>query len=87
MDLKRRARHFGATEFGKSYVKGKRFYVKYQSKIIHFGSDKGFTYYDHGDKKKRAAWHARHSKIKDQYRNYVINDKSSPSFWSANLLW
>jgi hypothetical protein len=82
-----KARKLGATEFGKSTVKDKRFYVIYNNKIINFGSKTGRTFYDHGSKKLREAWYARHSKITDKMGNFVINDKSSPSYWAAQLLW
>jgi hypothetical protein len=61
--------------------------VIYQAKKINFGSKTGSTFYDHKDKTKRKAWHARHSKIKNKLGETVINNKNSPSFWSSNLLW
>lgn len=85
--LRTRAKALGASEFGMSKVKGKRFYVIYQDKRINFGSDNGKTFIDHGDKKKRDAWYARHSKIKNKNDKYVINNVLSPSFWSARILW
>jgi len=85
--LRTKAKALGASEFGISKVKGKRFYVIYQGKRINFGSDTGKTFIDHGNEKKRDAWYARHSKIKDKHDNLVINNKTSPSFWSARILW
>jgi len=87
IDLYKKALKLHATDFGKSKKKNKRFYVIYNNKIINFGSSIGKTYYDHGDEIKRKAWYARHSKIKNKNNKYVINDPSSPSFWSASLLW
>ena len=77
----------GASEFGESKNKNKRFYVIYQGKKINFGSKTGSTFIDHKDKTKRKAWHARHSKIKDKSGQLVINNPLSASYWSANLLW
>ncbi len=85
--LAAKAKSLGATKFGKSSVKGKRFYVIYDDRIINFGSDIGHTYIDHHDTKKRAAWRARHSKIKNGDGRYVYKLKTSPSFWSWNILW
>jgi hypothetical protein len=85
--LHNKALKLGASEFGVSKNKNKRFYVIYQAKKINFGSKNGSTFYDHKDKTKRKAWYARHSKIKDKSGETVINNKNSPSFWSANLLW
>ena len=86
-DLRKKAMRLGATDFGKSSVKGKRYYVVYQGKRINFGSSVGSTFIDHADNKIKDAWYARHSKIKDKDGNLVINDKNSPSYWSAKILW
>ena len=77
----------GVTDFGKSVVKGKRFYVIYNGHRINFGSQTNNTFIDHGDTKKRDAWRARHSKIKlkDGQLAYLV--KSQPEFYSYNLLW
>ena len=85
--LYNKALRLGASEFGVSKNKNKRFYVIYQAKKINFGSKNGSTFYDHKDKTKRKAWYARHSKIKDKSGNLVINNPLSASYWSANLLW
>jgi hypothetical protein len=85
--LHNKALRLGASEFGESKNKNKRFYVIYEAKKINFGSKTGSTFIDHKDKTKRINWYKRHSKIKDSQGNYVINKKSSPSYWSANLLW
>ena len=77
----------GATDFGKSKRKNKRFYVIYDDKIIHFGSDVGRTYYDHKDKIKRDNWYKRHSKIYNKTGEQSIKNKKSAGFWSAHLLW
>jgi len=85
MDLKAKA--LGATAFGVSKVKGKRYYVIYDNKIINFGSDDGSTFIDHHNINKKRAWRARHSKIKNKQGQYVYKLPSSPSFWSWHLLW
>jgi hypothetical protein len=86
-ELRDKAKSLGASEFNRSSVKGKRFYVVYNNKKIDFASKTGSTFIDHRDNKIRDAWYARHSKITDKDGNLVINDKSSPSYWSARLLW
>jgi hypothetical protein len=85
--LKQKALSLGATEFGQSNMKGKRFYVRYMGKKIHFGSKGGQTFIDHRDEKKRKNWRARHSKIRDKQGRLVHKLKTSPSFWSWTLLW
>lgn len=85
--METKAKKLGATEFGKSNVKGKRFYVIYDGKKINFGSDVGETFIDHYDVQKQKAWKARHSKIQNGNGQYVYKLKTSPSFWSWHLLW
>jgi hypothetical protein len=82
-----KALELGATDFGESKRKNKRFYVLYNGHYIHFGSKNGSAFIDHHDEIKRKNWRARHSKIinKDNVPFYKI--KESPEFWSWNLLW
>jgi phosphatidylserine/phosphatidylglycerophosphate/cardiolipin synthase-like enzyme len=77
----------GASDFGDSDRRDKRFYVVYDNKIIHFGSRNGQTFYDHYDVIKKMNWYKRHSKIYDKNGVQVINNPYSPSYWSARLLW
>lgn len=87
INLYNKALRLGAADFGESKIKNKRYYVVYNEKIINFGSKNGSTYIDHKDKVKKDNWFKRHSKIKNKKGEYVINNKESASFWSANLLW
>lgn len=86
-ELKQKAIQLGAEDFEVSKVKGKLYCVTYQGRRINFGSKTGSTYIDHGDSDIRDAWYKRHSKIKNKYGEYVINLKTSPSYWSARILW
>ena len=86
-DLKRKVKRLGGSNLTMSDRKEKRFCVVYQNNKIHFGLKYGLTFYDHGDPIKRAAWIARHSKIKNKQGELVMFDKTSPSFWSKALLW
>ena len=85
--LEKKALALGATEFGESKCKNKRFYVRYDNKIINFGLKNGATFIDHHDVVKRRNWIARHSKIKNKNNEYVIKLKSSPDYWAFKLLW
>ena len=85
--LKKIALSHGASEFGVSAVKGKRFFVIYDGKRINFGSEGGYTFLDHKDPVIRRAWYARHDKITNKQGQKVINLKSSPSFWASKILW
>ena len=86
MDLEQKAKKFGATEFGISGTKTKRFYVIYNNKIINFGAKNGKTFIDHGDIFLRKNWRARHIKIMKNGAP-AYKDKTSPSFWAYNILW
>jgi hypothetical protein len=76
-------------EINISNVKGKRFSIKVNNKTINFGAwpyKAEGAYIDHKDESIRKAWQARHSKIlKDGKPAY--KDKSSPEYYSWNLLW
>ena len=85
--LRAKALSLGASEFGVSRCKNKRFYVRYDNKIINFGLRNGSTFYDHHDRVKRKNWIARHSKIQNKEGQYVMKLKSSPDWWSKNILW
>lgn len=73
-----------------SKVKGKRFTViDDNNKRINFGAfpfmAKG-TYLDHKDDTIRKAWQARHSKIMKNGKPAYL-DKTSPEYYSWNILW
>ena len=85
--LQKKAFDLGADEFGTSWRKHKRFFVRYHGKYIHFGSNNGKTFFDHKDDKKRLAWQKRHSKIKLNNGTLAYRVKESPAFWSWNVLW
>ena len=85
--LRAKAIKLGATEFGHSHVRGKRFYVIYRGHRINFGAANGSTYVDHEDQHKRAAWYARHSNIKLRDGRFAYRVRESPSYWSWHLLW
>ena len=66
----------------KSTRAGKRFMATYANgKVVHFGQAGGSTYIDHGDKAKREAYLARHSKRENW------NDPYSAGALSRWLLW
>ena len=84
--LRKKAEEQGATDFGLSKVKNKRFYVVYNDKTINFGAKDGKTFIDHEDEKKLHAWRARHSKIYNK-NGLAYKDKTSASFWAWHILW
>jgi len=85
--MEQKALLLGGLNLKKSSRKNKRFMITYNDILIHFGDPNAITYYDKKDDIKRKAYIARHSKIKNKNNKYVINLKTSPSYWSARLLW
>ena len=85
--IKSKAKSYGATSFGVSKIKNKRFYVVYNGKKINFGLENGSTYIDHRDEKKKSAWIARHSKIMLKDGTPAYKNKNQSAYWSKKLLW
>ena len=79
-ELYKKAIKHGASDFGISNNIHKRYYVVYNERKINFGSKNGQTFIDHKNHDIRRAWIARHSKIKNNNNQYVINLKTSPFF-------
>lgn len=72
-----------------SHLRQKRFTVYLPSgKKVHFGiwPPAQGTFLDHGDKKKRDAYRARHGAILRGGKKAYL-DPESPSYWSWNVLW
>ena len=86
-ELHDKAMKLGASNFGYSKAKGKKYFVVYDGKTINFGAKGMSDFTKHKDEDRRKRYYARHSKIKDKRGKKVITQKSSPSFWSYNLLW
>lgn len=66
--------------------KGKRFMYITNDGPIHFGAWPAFTFLDHGDVTKRAAWRARHGVIRKGERLAYL-DKTSPLYYAWRILW
>jgi hypothetical protein len=87
-ELQKKAIKLGATKFGSSDKSGKRFFVIYKDERIDFGSDSRNTFFDNPDRDKRKNWYARHSKnINKRTGKPFIQEKTSPLFWAAKILW
>ncbi len=87
-NVRRQAKKLGIDgKINESTRADKRYMIELPSgKVIHFGAKNGLTFRDHHDKKKRAAWRARHSKIMKNGKPAYL-DRTSPSFYSWHLLW
>lgn len=87
MSLQLKAKKLGASEFGVSKAKGKKYYVIYNGKRINFGAKGMSDYTIHKDKARRDRYRARHSKIKLKDGRLAYKVKESPAFWSYRILW
>jgi len=86
-NLKNKAISLGASDFGQSRAKNKKYYVIYNGKRINFGAAGMSDFTIHKDKARRERYRARHSKIKLKDGRLAYKVKESPSYWSWNLLW
>ena len=88
--------------FSKSTRATKKYMVVYNGKKIHFGAIVNmipmeqfkdstglglYSKYDHGDKKRRASYRARHKAIKLKDGTLAYKNKNSASYWSMKYLW
>ena len=86
-NLKAKALSLGATEFGPSRVKDKKYYVIYNGMRINFGAAGMSDFTIHKDPERRRRYRARHMTIKNKQGQLVYKIKTSPSYWALNLLW
>ena len=82
-----RARQLGSTALRRSWRQGKKFAVLYEGKWIHFGGKGYEDYTEHQDDNRRASYRARHGAIKLADGRLARTVKTSPAFWSWELLW
>jgi len=87
MSKRAKALRLGATDFGVSKAKGKKYYVIYAGKRINFGAKGMSDFTIHKDKKRRDRYRARHSKIRKKDGGLAYKDRRSASFWSWRILW
>jgi hypothetical protein len=85
--LKSKSLDLGASDFGKSKNKNKRFYVVYNNKIINFGDPTASTFIDGLSVEKKNAFRARHKAILLKNGKPAYLNKNQPSFWAYHLLW
>lgn len=85
-----------SSKFIKSTNPKKKYMIKHNNRWIHFGA-KGYQHYhdkiglysnlDHNDKKRRANYRNRHSKIMTKDGQYAYKIKYSPAWYSWHYLW
>ena len=90
-------------EIKKSTRRTKKYMIKYNDKLIHFGAIKkdgtGYEQYkdttglglyshlDHNDAKRRLNYRKRHSKILLKNGEPAYKDKNQPAYYSWRFLW
>lgn len=85
--IKEKALKLGATDFGKSNVGYKKFYVIYNGKKINFGDRRYEDFTIHNDLLRRARYRARASQIRNKKGELTYNNKNYPNYWAYHLLW
>ena len=86
--LKQKAIKLGAIDLQPSNRLYKKYYVLLPSgQIIHFGDNRYDDFTTHKDPIRRLRYRARASKIKDKYGRLTFKLRTSPNYWSYNLLW
>jgi len=87
MSLRKKALRLGATDFGPSRAKGKKWYVVYNNKRINFGATGMSDFTIHKDKERQRLYKARHGLIRLKDGRLAHKVKTSASFWSWWILW
>ena len=70
-----------------SWRKNKKLAVLVNGHWVHFGDKRYKDFTQHKDKKRRALYLARAKEIRDKSGKKTINNKLSPNYWSARILW
>ena len=83
-ELEKKAKNYGAAEFGRSSRPGKKFRVLYKGKNIHFGQTGMRDFTQHHDPQRRQNFKKRMQGVGG---GKAYRDKESPLFWSYHLLW
>ena len=84
--------------FKKSNVRGKKYSVIYNNKLINFGDSNMAQYHDstglnlysyknHEDKKRRESYLKRAKGIRDKNGNLTYLNPNSANYYSINYLW
>ena len=71
----------------KSKRKNKKFMVKTEKGIIHFGDSRYKDFTQHKDKKRKESYCKRAKGIKDKNGKLTYKDKDTANYWSYNYLW
>lgn len=88
VQVNRIAKRLGISEkIHKSTRKSKKFMVRYNRNLIHFGATGYDDFLDHKDPARRKSYLARARGIRDGQGNLTHKNKNKANFWAINLLW
>lgn len=85
--LRAKALKLGASEFGRSRAKDKKWYVVYRGKRINFGARGMSDFTIHQDKARRQRYRARHGAIRLKDGRLAYKVKTQAAFWGYHILW
>ena len=71
----------------KSTRKSKKFMVRYNGKLIHFGATGYQDFLDHKDPIRRKNYLKRAKGIVDKHGKPTYRNKNKANFWAINILW
>ncbi len=88
VQVNRIAKRLGISEkIQKSTRKSKKFMVRYNGKLIHFGATGYEDFLDHKDPDRRRSYLARARGIRDGHGKLTHKNKNKANFWAINILW
>ena len=85
--IHKKALQLGASDFGQSARKNKKYYVVYAGKTIHFGYAPMDDFTTHKDPRRQASYRARARGIRNKSGQLTYKLKTSANYWAYNLLW
>ena len=82
------ARDLGISErIEESSRESKKFMVRYNGKLIHFGESGYEDFLDHKDEDRRRRYLKRAKGIKDGQGRLTYRNKNKANFWAVHILW
>jgi hypothetical protein len=86
-EARQRAKELGLPMPHSSQRKGKKLFIVYNGRKIHFGSRSNSDYLIHNDDEQRERFHTRATKIRSKDGSFAYQNMNSPLYYSVNILW
>lgn len=84
---KKRARELGLPEPQSSQRAGKKLFVVYNGKQIHFGAQGYSDFLEHKDENRRQMYRKRAQGATLKSGKPAFRDRNQPAFYAYNILW